>query len=333
MTAKSRKAVIILSAVLVLIIAAGILAAVLPGLLKSGGDESFFSISSPVRISWSGSGFDQCGFILEDGVWYYSENKDYPIKQSDLAEIASLLTELEPSRSFDPSDELSSYGLDADTYTLTAEDENGSEFILHIGALAGDGACYAMTGSSDKIYVISSDIEGSLEGGLYEKVESETISAPTLSDVAVLTITMDGITASFTHEIDDEDMDVWYYLAESGEYVAEENFSAVGSDGEEHTVRKYLNDIEDIVSSLRSSGCCGYLCTDAELENMGLGSTALKAEFTMSDGTVKTYIIGSEFSDDTDIYSYFTMDGLSGVYKMSSSASSPLFEAVTALGR
>lgn len=330
MTAKSRKAIIILSAVLAVLIAAGILTVTLPRLSK-GGDENapLCGISSPTGLSWSGSGTDECSFTLDGGVWYYTENRDYPIKQSSFTQIVSSLSDLTPTRTFTPTEALSSYGLDPAEHTLTARDKSGNEFTLYIGSLAGAKLCYAMTGNSDDIYVIPYDLQDLLADSVYEMIDGETFSAPSASDITALKITQGDISASFT-----KDDGGWYYLTESGEYVPEEEFSAVGSDGEEHTARKYLNDIEAALSSLRSSGCCGYLCTDEELDSMGLGTSALTAEFTMSDGSVKAYIIGGEFSDDTGgMYYYFTAPGLSGVYKMTSAAASPLFEAVSALGR
>ena len=330
MTAKSRKAIIILSAVLVLLIAVGILTVMLPRLSK-GGDENtmLYGIASPTALSWSGSGTDACSFTLDGGVWYYTENRDYPIKQSSVTQIVSSLSNLTPTRTFSPAEALSSYGLDPAEHTLTARDEGGNEFTIYIGSLAGEKLCYAMTGNSDDISVIPYDLQNLLPDSVYEMIDGETISAPSASDITALIITLGGISASFT-----QDDSSWYYLTESGEYIPEEEFSAVGSDGEAHTVRKYLNDIESALSSLRSSGCCGYLCTDEEFDAMGLMDGALTAEFTMSDGSVKAYIIGSEFSDDTGgIYYYFTAPGLSGVYKMSSAAAAALFEAVSALGR
>lgn len=328
MTAKSRKAVIILSAVLVVLIAIGISTVMLPRLSGSEESAQLYDISSPTELSWSVSGMDTCSFAIDGGVWYYTENRDFPIKQSALTQIVSFLSSLTPTRTFAPSDELSSYGLDPAEYTLTARDESGKEFTLYLGSLAGEKLCYAMTDKSSDIYVIPYDLQDLLSDSIYEMIESETISAPQLSDVTALKITQGDVSASFTH-----DDSGWSCLTNDGEYIPEEELSAVGSDGEVHTARKYLNDIEAVLSSLRSSGCCGYLCTVAELDAMGLGDSALTAEFSMSDGSVKAYIIGSEFSDDTgSMYYYFTAPGLDGIYIMPSEAAAALLEAVSALG-
>ena len=85
---------------------------------------------------------------------------------------------------------------------------------------------------------------------------------------------------------------------------------------------------------MKSSGCIGYLCSDGELSSMGLSSGALTAEFTMSDGTVHTFMLGSEITDqDGSTYFCFTMPDFNGVYKMAQAGAQPLFEAAFALCR
>lgn len=322
---------IILSVVLVLLIALCILLVMLPRLYKNDTDAGHIeTITNPVKISFNGGGGqDIYEFVLKDGTWSYTGNTAYPIAQTYLVRIINALSQLQAQRIIAISDSMASYGLDPAKYILTVQDENGKTLSMKIGTSAGEDSCYALVEGVDGICIIPASLSGHLTRNIFEMIDSESISSMSEEDITDITISAEGTSAVFRQEDG-----TWYYLSESGEYVVEEDYSAVGSDGESHTVRKYLNDISDALPSIKSSGCCGYFSTADELSRMGLTSPALTAKFTMSNGTVNTYLIGESFSDEEEnTYHYFTMPGLDGVYKMELSGAAPLFEALKALGR
>ena len=329
MSAKIRKALIILAIILVLIIAA---AAVLLIPKAAGGDTasgaSVITVTDPVKVSFGSP--EPAEYVLEGDVWHYSGDTTYPIKQNGVSRIIKALPKLVPVRTIEASDALSAYGLDPADFTLVLTDAEGNTQTVYFGSAAGDLGSYIKLEGDDNIYIIATDsnIVSFVATSLYDMIDAELPASMGESAISEMTVTYGGKSVSVKFKDDS-----WYYLTESGEYVAEEDFSAVGSDGESHTVRKYMNDVGDAIPELKSRDCRGYNPTPEYLSEIGFDDPII-VTVLKTDGTSLTYRIGGTLTDTSGTeYNYFTVDGNPALFCMYASAIPPFTELVNVLGR
>ncbi|MBQ8830271.1 MAG: DUF4340 domain-containing protein [Oscillospiraceae bacterium] len=332
MSAKIKKSLIILVIVLAVLILAAVAIAVIPKLSADEGDEltSLFTITDPVSVAFGGSEVEE--YVLTDGTWCYAENTSWPIKQNGVTRIVERLSEIIPSRSLEVSDSLAAYGIEPAQYTLTVTDANGKSETVYIGNTAGESGVYAMTGDKDVLYILPTDsnIVSYVASTIYNMLDPELPASMGENAISEMTVSYGGKSATFTR---DADNDSWSYLMEDGTYVVEEEYSAIGSDGKSHTVRKYLNDVGEVIPDVKSKGVKGYECSDAELSDMGFDDPVV-LEISKTDGTFIVYRIGGSFTDDYGTeYSCFTVDGNPAVFYMPAASVAPFIELVNVLGR
>lgn len=332
MSAKIRKSLIILGIVLLVLILAIVAIAVIPKLGKTEdeGFSSLFTITDPVAVSFGGE--EVVDYVLVDGVWCYAENESWPIKQNGVTRIVDRLSEIVPSRTIEIADSLSSYGLEPAFYTLTVKDAEGKSETVYFGTAAGNNGVYAMTGAKDTLYILPTEnnIVSFVSSTLFNMLDPQLPASMGENAISEMTVSYGGKSATFTR---DADADSWSYLMEDGTYVVEEEHSAIGSDGESHTVRKYLNDVGEAITNVKSKGVMGYECTDAELNDMGFDDP-LVLDVTKTDGTHMVYYIGDVFSDaNGKEYCYFTFEGSNAVFCMLGESKAPFIELVDVLGR
>lgn len=332
MSAKIKRSLIILIGILILLVAI-ISAVIISSALKSNSEKissPAFTVTDPVRISFGPNG-NESEYISDNGIWYSSERADIPIKQTCITQILNLLPELYAKRTIEPVDALSSYGLDPAAYILTLTDSDGTAQTLMIGSSAGDAGTYAKYSESSVIIILPSNTKlvSLVASTLTDMIDADAPSSMGESAITEMTVSLNGKSASFKQEDDG-----WYFLDESGEYIPEENFSAIGSDGESHTVRKYLNDVGDSVSSFKSNGCMGYNCTNDELSEMGLDNNTFTVSIIKTDETEVTYYIGNSFTHtDGSTYYYFTTKDNPAVFRMSEAAVAPFLDLAKVLGK
>ena len=332
MSAKIKKSLIILAAVLLVLILAAVAIAVIPklGAPKEEAFTSLFTITEPVSVSFGGEVLEE--YILEGDTWVYAENTSWPIKQNGIERIVERLPQLIPSRTLEINDSLSSYGLEPAYYTLTVTDAQGKTETLYIGTAAGDQGVYAMTGAMDTLYILPTDtnIVSFVASTLYNMLDPKLPASMGENAISEMTVSYGGKSASFLRDMDN---DSWSYLMEDGTYVAEEDYSAIGSDGESHTARKYLNDVGAVIPNVKSKGVKAYECTAAELSEMGFDAP-LTLAVNKTDGTSVTYFIGGSFTDAAGTeYSYFMVEDNPAVFCMLKSSVAPFIELVNVLGR
>ena len=332
MSAKIKKSLIILVTVLLVLILAAVAITVIPK-LKDKDDAnlpSLVSITDPVSVTFGGSEVTE--YVLVDSTWCYAENTSWPIKQNGVTRIVERLPQLIPSRTLEVSDTLAAYGIEPAQYTLSVTDANGKTETVYFGKSAGDGSVYAMTGSKDVLYILPTDnnIISFVASTIYNMLDPELPSSMGENAISEMTVSYGSKSASFTRDVDE---DSWSYLMEDGTYVVEEEYSAIGSDGESHTVRKYLNDVGAAIPNVKSKGVKGYECTEAELSKMGFDSP-VTLEVLKTDGTNVVYYMGSTFTDANGTeYCYLMVEGNPAVFCMPAGSVTPFIELVNVLGR
>lgn len=330
MSAKIRKTLIVLLIVMVLLIGALAALLIIPKLGSKESEEGpVLTVTDPVKVAF-GPDVRISEYVIEDGTWYYADDPTWPIKQNGVTRILDTLPKVIPAKRMAAADDLSAYGLDEPGMTLTLTGADGTLQSLYIGNAASDKGNYAKTSMSDDILVLSTDtnIVSFLASSINDMMDTDPPSSFNEVTVFGLTVSGGGKTAAFVQQQEDE----WRYMGPDGKYVAEEDYSAVGSDGESHTVRKYLNDVGDVISSFKSNGNVDYGCTEEELASYGLDDP-ITVTVQKTDDTVIVYLIGSRFTDSNGSdYYYFTTEGSPAVFRMSADTVTPFIELLTVLG-
>ena len=124
-------------------------------------------------------------FVKEDGAWYVADDKEFALDSSAVETIENVLVDVMAVRKLEDADELSAYGLEKPTFTITMKDANGKETTLYIGNSA-DTNYYATVDDKKVIYTIGSSAPDALEFDLstMEVVEEEETSEDTSEETS-----------------------------------------------------------------------------------------------------------------------------------------------------
>lgn len=152
-------------------------------------------LSSLTSISYNNG--EDLSFVKENGTWYYTKNKDYPITQSYLKELAAQFQKVEAVRELKDGDSLSDYGLEQPSYTLKVKDKKGIETTYYIGNAAGENY-YLTLDNKSKIYTVSSNILSSLSYSLDDMIETDTFPSLSTGNLKKVIVTKSGKKTTYT---------------------------------------------------------------------------------------------------------------------------------------
>ena len=257
---------------------------------------------TPAAISYEADG-ETLSFTLEDSTWYYDGNLEFPLKQSKLTSLSSTLQSLTAVRSFEAVEDLSAYGLDTPTYTVTSTDGAGNTLTLLIGSMNGENY-YAMVSGASEMYTIEDTLAGYLEPDILEMITLDTI--PTLSESTIDRITLtDGVGALTLDKYQERDESYTWYIVEDTVYTSSEDF--VLPDGST-SAEVYVTDLLSALQGLSFSSCAVFDPAETELEAYGLSEPSLTVtvDYTTADDseTSDTVVleIGQILSDESGYY-------------------------------
>ena len=199
-------------------------------------------------------------FHKEGDRWYYTPDKDFPLKQSypeDMAETAGNIT---ADRELTDGDSLDAYGLDDPVYTLEYTDADGNVTELLFGNMAGDDY-YVMKSGSDTVYTVASSVIDPFNYALDDMAQLDDYPSIGSGNLVKEVITQDGGTTTYDSENDDQAEDIAAVagglgavaLSEAADYsVEDEDLDMYGLDGTSRiTVEAtYTQDDEDQLLTL-----------------------------------------------------------------------------------
>ena len=116
-------------------------------------------MEEPVSISYTNSyGTFAFSYDTENETWSYDSDEHFPVTQSYLTSISSDLKSFTAERKLEEvQDDLSVYGLDNPSCTITAKGSDDTEVTIQIGSLNSyNSDYYAKVEGSDDIYTIAS---------------------------------------------------------------------------------------------------------------------------------------------------------------------------------
>ena len=265
-------------------------------------------------------------------------------------------------------DDLSVYGLDNPSCTITAKGSDDTEVTIQIGSLNSyNSDYYAKVEGSDDIYTIASsyvsDISNDISA-LQEKESFPTITSTSITDVQLL---KDGTTIDMEKEVtqepatEEETTENASEEAETGSEVSEEETTKAVSDSteeesaeEESTVEMVdvthwvftqdnktqrvdeSDDIHDLLVNmvgLTFNDCADYYADEEEKESYGLTDDATVLTITYQSGEEETTLkltIGATTEDDA--YYYVSMDDSDQVNTVSKESLDAVLDAISGYG-
>ncbi len=308
------------------------------------------------------NGSETLDFTCTDGVWSYSDPA-FPVAQSYLTDLSSLMTSLTPDRSMEQSDTLEAYGLADPAYTVTASDADGNTLSLSIGsATTSSSSYYAMVEGSDAVYTISSDLVNAVSGDLYDLIQLEsfpTLSEANISGVTLTTasgaLTLTKETSTVTEPAETEggedtvtDVYTWYIVNADGSRTSVADatlnaafMAAVPPDGTSEstdtstaaiTGTSLKDDLVTALTSLKVVSCKDYNASSAVLAECGLDSPTLFLTVSYTDGDADSTFsltVGDSLNDGSNYYA--VLDDSSAVNVIDVTLTTPMLNMVNAL--
>ena len=322
-------------------------------------------MEEPISISYTNSyGTFAFSYDTENETWSYDSDEHFPVTQSYLTSISSDLKSFTAERKLEEvQDDLSVYGLDNPSCTITAKGSDDTEVTIQIGSLNSyNSDYYAKVEGSDDIYTIASsyvsDISNDISA-LQEKESFPTITSTSITDVQLV---KDGITLDMEKEVTQEpateEAETGSESSESESKVSEEETTKAVSDSteeglteEESTVEMVdvtrwvftqdnktqrvdeSDDIHDLLVNmvgLTFNDCADYYADEEEKESYGLTDDAAVLTITYQSGEEETTLkltIGATTEDDA--YYYVSMDDSDQVNTVSKESLDAVLDAIS----
>lgn len=275
--------------------------------------------ASPARLSWTGDGGS---LTLENGEegWSWADDAGFPLDQTAPETMTAALSSLTASRQLDSPEALADYGLDEPALTITAVDQDGTEYTYAFGdANEMTGEYYLLyNGEEDTVYLVGSDLHDAFDRDLYDMVEMEAL--PDFGTVTALAVEQSGGSLSLFRTEDGGalcyDADRTWFLSRDGESLALD--------------ASKVSALTGAVTGLSWQSCVNYDADQEELTAFGLDEESAAAvtltyrpdsdqEEEAAEETF-TLLLGK----DSDQGAYARLDGSAMVYLIDSETASSL---------
>ncbi|MCB6992257.1 DUF4340 domain-containing protein [bacterium 210820-DFI.6.37] len=227
----------------------------------------------------------------EDGTWYNSADRNFPLKQSCAENAVSSFAKITANRILDQPDDLSGYGLDDPAYSVTLTDTRGNETEVWIGSAASNSDYYLTADGGNTVYTVSSLILDNLIFEESQLLQLETFPEIDSATLKSLTIEKKGKTLSSCSAEEEDDADL---------------ISVYGSE----------------LSNIVLDECANYNVKKKELEKYGLDAdtkktvTAVYTDTDSEEEQTQVFYLGTVFEEDGTDYVYLRLKGSRMVYKV-----------------
>ena len=322
-------------------------------------------MEEPVSISYTNSyGTFAFSYDTENETWSYDSDEHFPVTQSYLTSISSDLKSFTAERKLEEvQDDLSVYGLDNPSCTITAKGSDDTEVTIQIGSLNSyNSDYYAKVEGSDDIYTIASSYVSDISNDISALQEKESFPTITSTSITDVQLSKDGITLDMEKEVTQEpateEAETESESSESESEVSEEETTKAVSDSteeglteEESTVEMVdvtrwvftqdnktqrvdeSDDIHDLLVNmvgLTFNDCADYYADEEEKESYGLTDDAAVLTITYQSGEEETTLkltIGATTEDDA--YYYISMDDSDQVNTVSKESLDAVLDAIS----
>lgn len=322
-------------------------------------------MEEPVSISYTNSyGTFAFSYDTENETWSYDSDEHFPVTQSYLTSISSDLKSFTAERKLEEvQDDLSVYGLDNPSCTITAKGSDDTEVTIQIGSLNSyNSDYYAKVEGSDDIYTIASSYVSDISNDISALQEKESFPTITSTSITDVQLSKDGVMLDMEKEVTQEptteEAETESESSESESEVSEEETTKAVSDSteeglteEESTVEMVdvtrwvftqdnktqrvdeSDDIHDMLVNmvgLTFNDCADYYADEEEKESYGLTDNAAVLTITYQSGEEETTLkltIGATTEDDA--YYYVSMDDSDQVNTVSKESVDAVLDAIS----
>ena len=164
-------------------------------------------IEEPVAISYTNSyGTFAFSYDTENETWSYDDDEHFPVTQSYLTSLSSDMKGLTATRKLEEvQDDLSVYGLDNPTLSITAKGSDDTEVTVLIGSVNSYSSdYYAKVEGVDDIYTISSDYISDISNDISTLQAKESFPTIASTSVSNVQLVKDGVTLDMEKEVTEE---------------------------------------------------------------------------------------------------------------------------------
>ncbi len=215
---------------------------------------------SVTGLSWTYDG--ETVSLTSDGEsWTDADDDSFPLDESYPESMVAALAEVTVTKTIEEPAELSEYGLEEPSCTVTVT-VDGEETELLIGdENTLDGGYYLSNGDGN-VYIVDDSLLSTFTYSLYDLIEMETL--PDLSDISRVTV-----------DAETQTLDI-YYLEDSGLAYSDE-YTWFLLDGEDYLTldNDTTEALLDYVQSLSWASCADYNADEDELAACGLDEPAV----------------------------------------------------------
>ena len=323
-------------------------------------------IEEPVAISYTNSyGTFSFSYDTDNETWSYDGDEHFPVEQNYLTSLSSDMKDFTADRKLEEvQDDLSVYGLDNPTMSITAKGADDTEVTVQIGSVNNyNSDYYAKVEGADDIYTISSNYVSDMSNDLSTLQAKE--SFPTIASTSVTNVQLvkNGVTLDMEKEVTEEPAT----KEETTENASEEESGSVeekvseaaasettaelesGESEEEtqemvevthwiftqddKTQRVEDDDVHDLLVNmvgLTFNDCADYYADETEKANYGLtdDATVLTLTYTSVDEE-KTLTLTIGNTTDDDAYYYVSMDDSDEVNTVSKESLDAVLDALS----
>lgn len=197
-------------------------------------------------------------FAKRGDTWIYTEDSDFPLKQSIPEEIADTFGRLEAERELKDGDELEEYGLDKPVYTVKLTTTEGKSTVLDFGNTMDD-SYYLKAEGSDTVYTVPATVLSNLQYTMDELAQFDIYPDIGSGNLLKETITEKGKTTTYDSENEDDTENIAAVagglgavtLDTAAEYsVSDENLGKYGLDEDTKITVKATYTEEDVEEEL-----------------------------------------------------------------------------------
>lgn len=283
--------------------------------------------SSPQSLTWT----DDSGTLTlnhgESG-WSYADDSAFPLDQTVPEDMTAALSAAAATRQIDTPESLEDYGLDAPVLTITAQDEDGTEYSYAFGDVNElTGEYYLLyNGEEDTVYLVGSDLHDAFSYDLYDMVEMETL--PEFGSVTGLSVDQPEGSLTLRYEEDGSglsyDPDNHWFLEQGDSLLALDTGkvssltsaitglywkSCVNYDVDDQELAAWgLGDSAAVVTTTYTAAIDeGEETAEEETFALRLGSTSDEGTYAMLEGSSMVYLIDSETADSLRYASYSSL--------------------------
>lgn len=278
------------------------------------------SVITETEASYSALSYDNGTATLsfqldESGKWVWADDPEFPLDDSTIQSILTLLTNLKPQQTITDGDTLEAYGLDQPVATLTATKPDGGTLTIALGNTTTDGNSYymLMNGQESPVYIISNSLYTEMTKTIYDMCDLPDL--PDLTEENIQSATIEGAASTLLRPINRE--------TSTDEETGEETVSVTwAAGGEDVTGNADTASLLAELGALTLTKCVDYKPTDEAAELCGFDDPLATVTVLYLDetGQEQTLVLtfGSENLDQTGYYVQLGED--STIYQMDTSS-------------